>query len=643
MDRETLGDYVNERSDIVKTVSAFLDVHKKGSSYVAVCPFHNDTNPSLSISPTRNIFKCFVCGVGGNSITFVMKYAHLSYFEAVQKVAQIDGIVIPKELATPLVKREKEVLDPSQKALNDLLAFYQVMLRSPQGDKAREYLKGRQIDDDVINHFGIGYAPKDPTLAIRALRERKGYDVETLEKAGIIASGSSSLRDRYSERIMFPLRDENGNPVGFSGRKYLPDDPSDSKYVNSPETPLFHKSELLYNLDNARLTMRKDNYLYVVEGFMDVIALYRAGMNSAVALMGTSLTKEHLAFLKKAGVEIRVSLDSDDPGQNATKVLAPHLTQAGIVYRITRRFPPAEGKDADEILDREGKEALLKRMGDLLNPLEYSLSFVSKELPDLLPRLDAIIDTERNDFFRLSPSEKEKVVLSIAKLGDLPTDFVYRRFGKEEPQKNTIPIPLYSAPTLADNSKEAVYAQLKSLAIGQEIANKLKDRLLPGLINIEAQLLAKLPLSPRACQDYEAQNGLGQQRLATPVFRAIGGYILAFYSDHKMGTYGLDIKDLNGPVLAKIQSDLNTAPNPDLDGVTDSQLTNFMDLLSRQKFLDFDEEDFQRILIRHQAWLDRQRVKAAKNLTQGGSDEKELKEIESLAKKTTRFRVGKKQ
>lgn len=302
MNNKDLYDLVKQKSSIVKTVSSFIDVQKKGNSIVAVCPFHNDTHPSMSVNPTLNIFKCFVCGAGGNPIGFVQKYIGLSRSisleEAIKRTAEINGIILPKNSLTSLVEVERKSLPPESKALDDLASFYRMELRTQAGAKAFEYLKNRKMDDSVLEHFGIGYAPKDNTLAIRTLREKKGYSIDVLEKAGILSSNSETLKDRYSERIMFPLKDSDGHAVGFSGRKYLPDDPSTSKYINSPETDLFKKSTLLYNLDNAIQTAKRDGYIYVTEGFMDVIALYRAGINSAVALMGTNVSTTHLQILK---------------------------------------------------------------------------------------------------------------------------------------------------------------------------------------------------------------------------------------------------------------------------------------------------------------------------------------------------------
>lgn len=240
MNNKDLYDLVKQKSSIVKTVSSFIDVQKKGNSIVAVCPFHNDTHPSMSVNATLNIFKCFVCGAGGNPIGFVQKYIGLSRSisleEAIKRTAEINGIILPKNSLTSLVEVERKSLPPESKALDDLASFYRMELRTQAGAKAFEYLKNRKMDDSVLEHFGIGYAPKDNTLAIRTLREKKGYSIDVLEKAGILSSNSETLKDRYSERIMFPLKDSDGHAVGFSGRKYLPDDPSTSKYINSPET-----------------------------------------------------------------------------------------------------------------------------------------------------------------------------------------------------------------------------------------------------------------------------------------------------------------------------------------------------------------------------------------------------------------------
>jgi DNA primase catalytic core len=267
----------------------------------------------------------------------------------------------------PYVNPLEEKYPDELKALVDLKKFYQLTLKSTDGKAGLDYLKGREIPDEVIEHFGIGFAPKDDTLAVSSLRNKLNYDVKVLETAGIIAN-SSVLKDHYSSRVMFPIEDNYGHTVAFSGRKILPEQEG-GKYVNYLETPLFKKSEILYHFYKAKETAHRDGYIYVMEGFMDVIASVRAGINSVVGLMGTALTDEHIKALSSLKCEIRLCLDSDEAGQGGMERALPSLLKAGLPFRVVRRFKG--GKDADEILTKQGKESLVTQLNMLYDPFLF--------------------------------------------------------------------------------------------------------------------------------------------------------------------------------------------------------------------------------------------------------------------------------
>ena len=307
--REIVG-----KSDIVKVIAYYLGsdaIVKAGRRFKAICPFHPDSHPSMQIDPEKNFYHCFSCNAGGDTIKFVQEYAHLSSVEALKKVCEICGIPVPSLLSDVHEKRDplKEKFPKELEALGELSRFYSLYLQSTDGLKGREYLSSRSISRETIDHFRIGYSPYDPTIAIASLR-RVGFDVPTLERAGIL-SNSAELKDRYSGRIMFPLSDNEGHIVGFSGRK-IDDKQEGGKYINYPETALFRKGDVLYHFDKARESARRDGYIYLLEGFMDVIAMQRAGLLSSAGLMGTALTENHLAALKGLGVECRLLLDSDE-------------------------------------------------------------------------------------------------------------------------------------------------------------------------------------------------------------------------------------------------------------------------------------------------------------------------------------------
>ena len=373
---DSLVNDVLKHADIVKVVSAYLPVVRKGKDYLAKCPFHDDTNPSMHISPELQIFKCFVCGTSGNAIGFVRKYEHLSFREAVKKVAEICDYHDPRLEDIHEVK----VVDPKRapliKCLHDLTIYYQYALNSPEGKAGLDYFENRHLDASLRSRFMLGYAFKDGKSTCRFLQE-KGHSLKTIDDVGIASSSNGVHTDRNAGRVIFPIMDANGEVVGYSARR-LGDGP-EAKYVNSPETYLFHKSNILYNFHNAKEKARIAGYIYVLEGFMDVFALYRIGIESCVATMGTALTAEHIRLLRSLNVEIRLCLDGDLPGQKATMGIANDLVKNGLKVRIVDNQNST--KDPDEILNQDGAIALNAYLNKLISRVDFILNYYKNTNP----------------------------------------------------------------------------------------------------------------------------------------------------------------------------------------------------------------------------------------------------------------------
>ena len=373
---DSLINDVLKHADIVKVVSAYLPVIRKGKDYLAKCPFHDDTNPSMHISPELQIFKCFVCGTSGNAIGFVRKYEKLSFREAVKKVAEICDYHDPRLEDI----REAKVVDPKRaplvKCLHDLTVYYQYALNSPEGKAGLDYFNNRHLDADLRSKFRLGYAFKDGKATCRFLEE-KGHSLKTIEDVGIASSNNGTYSDRNAGRVIFPIMDANGEVVGYSARR-LGNGP-EAKYVNSPETYLFHKSNILYNYNNAKEKARIAGYIYVLEGFMDVYALYRIGVESCVATMGTALTAEHIRLLRSLNVEIRLCLDGDLPGQKATMEIANNLVNNGLSVRIVDNQNST--KDPDEILNEDGAVALNAYLNKLISQVDFILNYYKNTNP----------------------------------------------------------------------------------------------------------------------------------------------------------------------------------------------------------------------------------------------------------------------
>ena len=330
----------------------------------------------MHVSPEKQIFKCFVCGTSGNAIGFVMKYEHLSFPEAMKKVAEISNFHDPRLEGV----REAKVIDPRRapliKCLRDLTTYYQYALNSPEGKAGLDYFNSRHLDNAMRMKFQLGYAFKDGKATCRFLQE-KGHSLKTIEDIGIASNTNGVYSDRNQGRAIFPIFDISGEVVGYSARRI--GDGDEAKYVNSPETYLFHKSSILYNYHNAKEKAHIVGYVYVLEGFMDVFALYRIGIESCVALMGTALTTEHIRLLRSLNCEIRLCLDGDLPGQKASMDIAVNLINNGLKVRIVDN--QGSSKDPDEILNSDGEIALNAYLNKLISREDFVLNYYKNTNP----------------------------------------------------------------------------------------------------------------------------------------------------------------------------------------------------------------------------------------------------------------------
>ena len=373
----TLTDDILKHTDIVKVVESYVPLIKQGKNYKCICPFHDDTNPSLTVSPEKQFFKCFVCGTGGTAIAFVQKYEHISYGEAMRKVCDIvDYHPAGLEKVGKPVKvdeRREDIL----KCLHDLNLYYQFALNTPEGKDGLDYLESRNLDLSLRNKYKLGYAPKDGKATIDFLR-KKGHSIKTIEDTGVCKMVSSdNYRDMNEGRVIFPICDIDGNVIGFSARRLHDDDTA--KYMNTPETYVFHKTNNLYNIHIAKDAAKLKGYIYVCEGFMDVYALGKIGIDAAVAIMGTALTVEHIKILRSLNVEIRLCLDGDLPGQTAMMKAAKNLQKAGLNFRIVDN--QGSSRDPDEILNQDGKEALEEYLNKLNGSTDFALDYYLRSNP----------------------------------------------------------------------------------------------------------------------------------------------------------------------------------------------------------------------------------------------------------------------
>lgn len=362
---------VRSRNDIVDVISAYVKLQKKGSSYFGLCPFHNEKSPSFSVSRQKQMYYCFGCGAGGNVFTFLMEYENYSFVEALRYLADRAGVDLPEQEYSEAERRradEKAVLLEIHKRAAQ---FYYVQLKSSQGEQAMAYLRGRQLGDDTIKAFGLGYSSKFSNTLYQFLKS-KGYADDMLAKSGLITMDEKhGPHDKFWNRVMFPIMDANNRVIGFGGRVMGDAKP---KYLNSPETLIFDKSRNLYGLNRARTTRK--SYFLLCEGYMDVISLHQAGFTNAVASLGTALTAGHASLIKRYVQEVYLTYDSDDAGTRAALRALPILKDAGITAKIIRMEPY---KDPDEFIKNLGAEAFEERIEKARNGFMFSLEILEKD------------------------------------------------------------------------------------------------------------------------------------------------------------------------------------------------------------------------------------------------------------------------
>ena len=347
------------RTNIVDVISARIKIKKKGKDYWGNCPFHNEKTPSFSVSEKKQIYYCFGCGAGGYTIDFIMQYDRLSFPEAIEELATLQGITVPYVDKSPNQHSNKTQISGQNtrrdlyQLMERLANFYQIQLNESSAQKAKDYLQQRGLDAQVIEHYRIGYAPDDWNKTSNEIlkndQERKLYDQAGMQ----VTNDNGRQYDRFRNRIMFPIRDRQGNIIAFGGRTI--NSKENAKYINSPETSIFHKGYQLYGLYEALQINRNPQQLLVVEGYMDVVSVAQFGINYAVAALGTATTEEHIKLLFRATDNVIFCFDGDEAGRRAAWraliVLLPTLLDGKQIKFV---FLP-EGEDPDTLIRKEGK------------------------------------------------------------------------------------------------------------------------------------------------------------------------------------------------------------------------------------------------------------------------------------------------
>ena len=369
----SFADRVKQQADIVRVVGEYVRLKKSGQNFSGLCPFHSEKTPSFAVHPVKQIYHCFGCGVGGDVFKFVMEMEKISFPEAIRAVAEKCGIAVPQARErSPEERRENQQRTSLVEVHREAAAFFAQQLNgTPEGRAAKAYLLDRGLDSEAVARFGIGFAPSGGDGLLRVMKQK--YPEKVLEVSGLFSRDQSGrLYDRFRRRVMFPIANESGKIVAFGGRALGDDLP---KYLNSPETPIYSKSNVLYHLDRAKESLRQRDFAVLVEGYMDAIAVALAGVSNVVASCGTSLTEPQVKLLNRFTRRIIVNYDPDTAGQAATERSLSILLEQGVEVRV---LALPGGKDPDSFIRAEGAAAYTKLLNEAPPYVDYLISRASK-------------------------------------------------------------------------------------------------------------------------------------------------------------------------------------------------------------------------------------------------------------------------
>lgn len=369
---------IKDKTDILDLVSEYVKLEKRGRNYIGLCPFHDEKTPSFTVSEDKQICHCFGCKKGGNVFQFTQEIKDISFVEAVKELGDRVNVAVDIEATQSNSNVQIASDDLQMIEMHELIQefYYYALTKTVEGEQALTYLQERGFTDALIKERGIGFAP-DSSHFCHDFLQKKGYDIELAYEAGLLSRNEEnfSYYDRFRNRIMFPLKNAQGRIVGYSGRTYTGQEP---KYLNSPETPIFQKRKLLYNLDKARKSIRKLDEIVLLEGFMDVIKSDTAGLKNVVATMGTQLSDEHITFIRKLTSNITLMFDGDFAGSEATLKTGQHLLQQGLNVFVIQ-LP--SGMDPDEYIGKYGNDAFTAFVkNDKKSFAHYKVSILKDEI-----------------------------------------------------------------------------------------------------------------------------------------------------------------------------------------------------------------------------------------------------------------------
>ncbi|MFU2315866.1 DNA primase [Rahnella sp. PCH160] len=496
------------RIDIVDLIDARVKLKKQGKNYHACCPFHHEKTPSFTVNGDKQFYHCFGCGAHGNAVDFLMNYDRLEFVESIEELATMQGLEVPYEAGTGPTQMERHQRQSLYQLMAPLSEFYQQSLKQSAGALARDYLARRGLSEDVINHFAIGFAPPGWDNVLKRFGKNADDKASLIDAGMLVTNDNGRSYDRFRERVMFPIRDKRGRVIAFGGRVLGNDTP---KYLNSPETEIFHKGRQLYGLYEAQLKAPSPARLLVVEGYMDVVALAQFGIDYAVASLGTSTTADHIQLMFRSTDNIVCCYDGDRAGREAAwRALETALPYLNDGRQLRFMFLP-DGEDPDTLVRKEGKEVFEQRMEQAM-PLSTFL------FDSLMPQVDLSSPDGRTKLSMLAlplirqvPGETLRMYLRQQlgnKLGILDDSQLEKLMPKQAEGSN-----VYQAPQLKRTTMR--------ILIGLLVQNPQLATLIPSLQGLEQAKQPGLDLFSELVTTCLAQPGLTT------------GQLLELYRDNK--------------------------------------------------------------------------------------------------------------
>ncbi len=469
MNNQNIFNEIRSKIDIVDLIGEYVPLVQKGRNYFGVCPFHNDTNPSMSVSREKQIYKCFSCGASGNIFTFVRDYEHVDMKGVLDILAPKAGVVLENNV----VSKKNSKYDKIYEIYELANKFYQNNINTKDGQKAKEYLKNRGINEEIIKEFEIGLS-LDSMDSLTKVLTKKGYDDLTLDRIGL----SSNNHDLFINRIMVPIQDANGRTVAFSGRVY--NKKSDHKYVNTKETEIFKKGTILYNYHRAKEHARREKYLIIMEGYMDVFRASSVNIKNVVAIMGTALTTEQSDLIKRTSHNVYLCLDGDNPGQKAMMSVGEQLEKVGLQVKV---ICLTDDEDPDSYIYKYGVDKFKSLIESAISFSDFKLSYLKKGInfnSDL--ELSQYVDTVIKETSNIKDEIRREIILKkLANDTKLSYNTLEKRLEEYLAKSNNVHKEPIKVNTTKENIKltkydKAAYGMIYAMLLDKKYLDKFEKQ-----------------------------------------------------------------------------------------------------------------------------------------------------------------------